>query len=91
MAESDDPFKAFRDLGMLSALGIMFVASTFIGLAIGFYLDRWLGTGPWLTLLFLVFGIVSAFVSLYREMKKLIKREEAEQNDGPGSAPEDRT
>lgn len=91
MAEPDDRFKAFRNLGMLSALGIMFVASTFVGLAMGLYLDRWLGTSPWLTLLFLVFGIVSAYVSLYREIRKLIKREEAEQNDGPGCAPEDRT
>lgn len=71
-------FKALRNLGMLSSLGIMMVLSTVIGLAIGYHLDKWLGTKPVLTLIFLVFGIVSAFVSLYREIRKLVSTMDAD-------------
>ncbi|MFC1850137.1 AtpZ/AtpI family protein [candidate division CSSED10-310 bacterium] len=71
-------YETLRDLGILSSLGIMFVLSTFIGLAMGYHLDKWLDTSPYLTILFLLFGIAAAFLSLYREIKRLIKKQEQE-------------
>ena len=50
-----------RNLGSLSSMGIALVASILIGLAMGYYLDRWFGTKPILTLVMLCFGIVSGF------------------------------
>lgn len=41
-------------------------ANTIVGAAIGFMLDRWLGTGPWLFLLFLMLGIAAGFWNLMR-------------------------
>lgn len=55
----------FKNLAMLSSIGIAFVAATFIGLAIGVYLDRYFGTSPWLTIIFLVFGIAAGFKNAY--------------------------
>ncbi len=55
------------------------VAATFIGLAIGYYLDRWLGTTPWLTLAFLVLGIVSGFRNIFILTTRELRRQE--QND----------
>jgi len=52
-------------------IGIHLVVSTFIGLAIGYYLDKRLGTKPWLLLLFLVLGIAAGFKNVYHEAKKL--------------------
>jgi ATP synthase protein I len=46
------------------------VLSTVIGLAIGIWLDRVFKTGPWLTLVFLVLGIVAGFRNFYRFMTK---------------------
>jgi len=46
------------------------VAAVAIGLALGYWLDRWLGTTPWLTMVFAVFGIVAAFLNLFRDLKK---------------------
>jgi len=55
------------------------VAATFIGLAIGYYLDRWLGTTPWMTLSFLVLGIVSGFRNIFILTTRELRRQE--QND----------
>ena len=71
-----DKYRTFRDLGMLGSIGIMFVVSTFMGVAIAVFMDRKLGTSPWLTLIFLGFGITAAFISLYREIKRLIGKED---------------
>jgi ATP synthase protein I len=61
---------AWKALAELSAIGMTMVLSTVIGLAGGYFLDRWLGTKPWLTLIGLGFGIAAGFVSLFRSVKK---------------------
>jgi ATP synthase protein I len=60
----------WRTLGQLSTLGIAMVAAVAIGLGIGYWLDRWLGTGPWLTMLFALFGIVAGFLNLVRDVRR---------------------
>ncbi|MDZ7760924.1 MAG: AtpZ/AtpI family protein [Desulfovermiculus sp.] len=59
-----------------SLLGIHLVATTFIGLAIGYFLDIWLETKPWLTLIFLVLGIAAGFKNMFAEVKKIQKSDE---------------
>lgn len=59
----------WKALGDLSSIGIALVLSTVIGLAGGYYADRWLGTTPWLTLIGLILGIVAGFVNLFRSIK----------------------
>lgn len=53
------------------------VAATFIGLAMGYYLDKWLGTGPWLTLIFLLLGIVSGFRNIFILTSRELRRQES--------------
>ena len=61
------------------------VAATFIGLAMGYYLDKWLGTSPWLTLIFLAFGIVAGFRNIFILTTRELKRQEEEnKKDGEG-------
>ena len=50
-------------------VGITLVISTVIGLAAGYYADRWLGTAPWLTMIGLGAGIAAGFVTLFRSTK----------------------
>ena len=69
MAPPGEP-NAWKALGELSAVGITLVVATVIGLAGGYYLDRWLGTSPWLTLVGLLFGIAAGFVNLFRAVKR---------------------
>ncbi len=59
-----------------SLIGIHMVATTFIGLAIGYFLDKYLHTGPWLTMAFLFLGIAAGFKNMFQEVKKIQKSEE---------------
>lgn len=58
------------------------VAATFIGLAMGYYLDKWLETGPWLTLIFLLLGIVSGFRNIYILTAREVRRQERSEQEG---------
>lgn len=84
----EDKRQLFKTLGFMSSVGISMVAATFIGLAMGYYLDRWFDTTPWLTLIFLGFGIVSGFRNIYilteRELKRQQKDEESQDGDKRG-------
>jgi len=62
--------KESRELIGLSTLGLSLVFSTFIGLGIGLGLDKILHTRPYLTLVFLVVGIVAGFVNIFRSVKR---------------------
>jgi ATP synthase protein I len=68
-----------------STLGLHLVSGTFVGLAIGYWLDVWLDerfhTKPWLTLAFLVFGIAAGFKNVYEDVKKIQRAGEDKPND----------
>lgn len=82
---AEDRGKLIKTLGFLSSVGMSMVAATFIGLAMGYYLDRWLGTSPWLTLVFLLFGIIAGFRNIYILTDRELKRQQEEnQKDGEG-------
>ena len=78
---SEDRRQLIKSLGFLSSVGISMVASTLIGLGMGYYLDKWLGTSPWLTLIFLGFGVVSGFRNIYILTERELKRQEKENHD----------
>ncbi len=67
-----------RRLAELSSLGLILPSSIAVGLFFGYFLDRWLGTDPWLLLTFTVLGIVSGLLSLFRALKKQLKDEPPE-------------
>ncbi|MFQ5912031.1 MAG: AtpZ/AtpI family protein [Nitrospinota bacterium] len=70
-----------RQIGDLLAMGWNFALSIGIGLALGIYLDKWLGTRPWGTIVFLLLGVAAGFVNLFRTALRLEKR-----NDKGGDA-----
>jgi ATP synthase protein I len=53
-------------LGFAMRIGVELVAALVIGVAIGYFLDQWLGTKPWLMLLGFVFGSAAGFLGVYR-------------------------
>jgi ATP synthase protein I len=60
----------YRQLLEASSVGIHLVISTFVGLAIGYGLDKLFGTSPYLTVIFLIIGIIAGFRELIRIAKK---------------------
>ncbi len=69
------PRPNFRKIADLSSVALMLPSSIIVGLFIGYMLDRWLGTRPWLLLTFTVLGIVSGLLSLIRALSKYGKDE----------------
>jgi ATP synthase protein I len=59
-----------------SIIGIQFPVAIAIGYFFGRFLDRHLGTWPWLTILFSVFGIAAGFVNLFRITAQASRSEE---------------
>jgi len=66
----DNDRKLIRMLGVLSTVGMTMVFATVIGLYVGYKLDKWLGTSPWLMAVFLALGIAAGFKNLFVYAKK---------------------
>lgn len=46
--------------------GVEVVSALVVGVGLGWFLDRWLGTWPWLFLLFFVLGGAAGILNVYR-------------------------
>ena len=55
-------------LGRYMSLAMALPVATFVGYALGYLLDRWLGTG-FLKIVFLLIGIAAGFLELWRGLK----------------------
>ena len=54
-----------------SSIGIQVGLTVATGVVAGVYLDRWLETVPWLTILGLLVGVISGFARLFQVGKEL--------------------
>lgn len=58
----------------LSTVGIMFVVCVMLGYGIGYYLDKFFHTSPYLMLLFTIFGMLAGFIELWKIAKGISKK-----------------
>ena len=63
--------KTWDAVSRAALMGTNMVASTIVGLAIGYYLDQWLGTTPWMLIFWLLMGIIQGFRGVYLESMKI--------------------
>ncbi len=77
---ADDKRQLMKSLSFLSSLGISMVAASFIGLFIGIYLDKWLGTSPWMTLIWLGIGIASGFRNIFILTRRALRDQDEDQD-----------
>lgn len=70
MPEKPDEKPLLKQLLEASSVGIQLVLSTFVGFAIGYYLDKFLKTSPWFTVIFLIIGVFAGFYDLLRIARK---------------------
>ncbi|HSL99171.1 MAG TPA: AtpZ/AtpI family protein, partial [Candidatus Limnocylindria bacterium] len=86
VTDKQDRRELFRELGKYSALGLELAIAVILGLAIGYYLDKWLGTGPWMTVIWMAIGFAAGLRSLFRAAirsgKDLEKDEEDKRKPG---------
>ena len=78
-APSADPGPAASRSGLATALRLAaeMVSALIVGGAIGWFLDRWLDTRPWLLLVFLLFGAVAGMLNAYRAAMRMSAEDEA--------------
>ena len=69
-------------------VAVELTAALVVGGGIGYVLDRWLGTQPWLLIVFFLIGAAAGFLTIYRTGQELEARarerrqaEAAEQKD----------
>jgi ATP synthase protein I len=67
MAEEPSPWRSLR---ILASVGITFVVATAGATIGGYFVDRWLGTTPWFTLIGIGVGVVAGFRDLFRSIKQ---------------------
>jgi ATP synthase protein I len=60
-----------RKSGLAYAAAFSLFASVVSGLIVGWLLDRWLKTGPWLLVTGLILGMAAGFYELIRTTSKL--------------------
>jgi ATP synthase protein I len=58
-------------LGLAFRLATELVAGVAVGFLIGWLLDRWLGTAPWLTLAFFALGVAAGFTNVVRTARQM--------------------
>lgn len=66
----EDRKELFRLVSKFSTAGLEMGFSVVIGLIMGIYLDSYLKTDPWMTIVFLIFGVVAAFRVIIRIAKE---------------------
>lgn len=76
MPEKDEGGSPLRGLLKASMVGLDLVVYTFVGFAMGYYLDKWLHTSPWLLMVFTILGIAAGFRQLFRLAKDAKKQDE---------------
>lgn len=65
---NDNKDDNIRALAELANLGFLLVTSTLVGFFLGYYLDKWLNTTPWFTVIMLVLGVAAGFKAVYEKM-----------------------
>ena len=71
MSPDDDKQEINRKSGLAYAAALSLFASVVAGIIVGWLLDRWLGTAPWLLVAGIVLGAVAGFYEFIRQTAKI--------------------
>lgn len=66
-----------KNLSFLT-IGLHLVSGVIVGVGIGYFLDKYFGTSPYLTIVFFFLGLIAGFRNMYADAKKYIESEEKE-------------
>lgn len=71
VVSEDNQQESNRKTGLAYAAAFSLFAAVVAGLGLGWLLDRWLGTRPWLLVVGLVLGAAAGFYEFIRTTSKL--------------------
>jgi len=66
--------------GTASTMGLHIVSAIIVGLTLGYFLDVYFGTKPYLIMIFFVLGVMAGFKMVWEDFRKLQRRQEEQQH-----------
>jgi ATP synthase protein I len=78
---SRDVTDTMTALALVTQLGVIMFACILVGLLGGRFLDEWLNTSPWLTIVLVLAGVGGGMVAVYRMVMKVVTRPRETEND----------
>ncbi len=73
--QTDQPQSSSSGLGIAMRMGSEFVAAVLIGGAMGWFLDKWMGSTPFMLFLFLMVGFAAGTMNIIRVGKRLNEKQ----------------
>ena len=73
--DKDSKQSSSSNIGVAFKLSTEMVAAVVVGTIIGFILDNWFGTKPWLILIFFFVGVVAGILNVIRSAKNMQSKE----------------
>ena len=67
----DSKQSSSSNIGVAFKLSTEMVAAVVVGTIIGFILDNWFGTKPWLILIFFFVGVIAGILNVVRSAKDM--------------------
>ena len=67
----DSKQSSSSNIGVAFKLSAEMVAAVVVGTIIGFILDNWFGTKPWLILMFFFVGVIAGILNVVRSAKDM--------------------
>lgn len=77
------------DYGPAVRIGVDLVAGIAVGVFIGWLLDRWLGTSPWMLIAFFILGAAAGMTNVIRAAQRLETEAQAAREKASGQDRED--
>ena len=70
---SDKNNESKSSMGTAFKMSTELVSAVVVGTIIGFILDNWFGTKPWLILIFFFVGVIAGIMNVFKSAKKMQK------------------
>lgn len=61
-----------ENIAIVSQVGFTMAGSILLCLAVGYFLDKWLGTRGIFTIIFIILGIAGGGVTVYRQITQIV-------------------
>jgi len=68
--------KGFIQYLSIGTIGLHLVSGVVVGVLLGYFLDKYFDTSPWLTIIFFFLGIGAGFRNMYKDVQKYIIQED---------------
>lgn len=56
----------------IGTIGLHLVSGVIVGVLIGYYLDKFFNTSPWLTIIFFFLGLAAGFRNMYKDVQRYV-------------------